>query len=112
MREPLEGFEPRDQHFPAPNLSIYSVAGAIKREADHRPFKAMLGHATGNVRVMMLHGYQWQPPLVRPFFCPLGRQVARMQVMDHGLRLNLKGPHQVVQRLAEEFKPSEVFQIT
>ena len=34
-----------------------------------------------------------------------------MQIVDDGLRLNLEGAHQVVERLAEELQASQVFQI-
>ena len=71
----------------------------------------MLGHAAGHVRMMMLHGDQPQPALTRPLLGPPSRKVARMQVVDHGLRLDFEGPHQVLQRLLEELQARQVFEV-
>ena len=34
-----------------------------------------------------------------------------MQIVRHGLRLNLEGPHQVIERLAEKIQRGQVFEI-
>ena len=111
VREPLEARVVCDQHFPSPYLSIRPVARAVQCQANHLAREAVLGHASSHVRMMMLHGNQLQAALFSPLPCPRRRKVARMQVMHHGLRLNLESPHQVIERLFEKFQPCQVFQI-
>ena len=61
--------------------------------------------------VMMLHGDQLEAAFGGPLFGPLGREVARMEIVDYGLRLDLEGAHEVIKRLAEEVEAGEVFKI-
>ena len=116
MGEALEAawigsIEPDDQHFPAPDAAVGAVAGAVEREADDRTLQRMLRHAGRDVRVVMLHGDERQIVLGGPFLCPRRGQIAGMQIVHHGLRLDLEGVHQVLQRFAEEVEAGEVFEI-
>jgi len=45
----------RNQELAAPDGAVRSVAGAIPGHADDLPFEAVLRHAGGDVRVMVLH---------------------------------------------------------
>ena len=45
----------RDQKFAAPDLAIGAISGAIERYADHLVREMVLRHATGDVRMVMLH---------------------------------------------------------
>ena len=113
MGEALEAIGRRagDEHFPAPDFAIGSVAGAVEREADDRPRERVLGHAGGDVRVMMLHGDERQAALGGPLFGQRGREIAGMQIVRDRLRLDLEGTHEVRERLAEEIEAGEIFKI-
>ena len=112
MGKPLEAIQAAQQHFPAPNTSIRPITGAIERQPNHRPHEPVLGHAPGHMGVMVLHGDHPRSMLARPFPGPLGRQVPRMQIMHHSLRLNLEGAHQVAERLLEELQAGQVLQVS
>ena len=60
---------------------------------------------------MVLHGDRRQATLGSPLFGPLGREIAGMQIVDHGCGLNFKGAHQVVKRLTEKLEPGEIFKV-
>ena len=100
-----------DQHFPTPNLPVTSVARAVECQANHSAHKAVLSHAASHMRMMMLHGDCLQSSLFRPLASPRRRKVIRMQIVNNSLRFNLESPHQVIERLFEEFETSQVFQI-
>ena len=63
------------------------------------PVDAVLGHAAGDVRVMMLHGDERQVCARRPTPWPTSGEIAGMQIVDDGLGLDLEGAHQVGERL-------------
>ena len=56
MCKALETIQTCNQHFPAPDAAIRSVASAIEAQANHRILDAVLRHAARDVRVVMLHG--------------------------------------------------------
>ena len=61
MSEAFEAVEPGNQNFPAPDAAVGAVAGAIEREADDRPLQTVLGHAAGDVGMMMLNPISGRP---------------------------------------------------
>ena len=65
----------------------------------------------GDVGMVMLHGDERQTALGSPLFGPRGGEVAGMQIVDHGLGLDLEGAHEVIERFAEEVEAGEVFKI-
>jgi len=50
------------QEFAAPDRAIGPQTRAIESDADDQFIEAVLGHATGQVRMMMLHGDQGSRP--------------------------------------------------
>ncbi len=46
-----------------------------------------------------------------PFLGPRRRQIAGMQVVNHCLRFNLEGVHQMGKRLAEEFETGKILKV-
>ena len=99
VRAPFESAVVRHQELPAPDLAVGPVAGAIQRHADYFPAQSILGHATGDVRVMVLHADLLQ---VRHAQRVLRAQVPRMQIVRHGPRLHAEELLQVGQRLFKE----------
>src|ERR1035438_3543771 len=102
----LEAVPPADQHFPAPDLPIRPVAGAVERETDHLALESMLGHAPGYVGMVVLHGDQAESTLARPLRGPGGRKIPRMQIVNHEFGFDLEGAHQEIERLAKELETS------
>ncbi len=58
-----------DEELATPDRPIVDVAGAVEGHADHRPLaaQAVLGHARGDVGVVVLHFDQRQPLAGSPF---------------------------------------------
>ncbi len=56
MRGPLEVRVVGDEELAAPNGAIGSEPGAVPCHADYLAGETVLGHASGDVGVMMLHG--------------------------------------------------------
>ncbi len=71
----------------------------------------VFGHAAGDVRVMMLNGDQRQLVFFRPLAGPRCGEVAGVQIVHDYFRLDLKRVHQVSQRLLEELKACQIFEI-
>ena len=53
--EALEGLLVGDHDLAAPNTPVHAVAGAVERDAAHRPEQAVLAEHRSDVGVMMLH---------------------------------------------------------
>ncbi len=90
MCHPMKCLVIAHQKFTAPNRSIRAVTGAIKCHADDRFIQAMLGHATGHVRMMVLHGYTWNVHLCRTAPCITRGGIVRMQVVGDTSRRDFK----------------------
>src|ERR1700761_6180621 len=71
----------------------------------------MLGHAGGDVGVMVLYADHCETAPRRPLLRPAGGEITGVQVVDDGVRFDLKGMHQVSQRVFEELKAAEIFKI-
>ena len=111
MGKAFEFVEAADQHLPAPDASVGSIAGSVEREADHRTRKRVLSHAARDVRMMMLHADQAQAALAGPLFSPACGEIAGVQIVHNGLRFNFKCVHQVAQGLLKEPQTCRVFKI-
>ena len=88
MRCALEIQVVRQQDFAAPNAPIRPISSAIQCESDDASFEMIFGHATGDMRMMVLHAdrpYSWLFPR------PARREVIRMQVVGHNTWSNLEG---------------------
>ena len=80
VREPLERRAIRQQHFPAPDGAVRSVARSVERDAAHRPFQSVLAQNGGDVRMVMLHLRKRQTARAAALARPLRRKVLGMQV--------------------------------
>src|SRR5579864_1343907 len=108
MRGTLETFVSSDQNFPTPNFSVGAIAGSIEGKADDVALEMVLGHATRDVRMVMLHAYQGLACLLQR---PLGREVIRVQIVRNDLRPNLQNFLQVVNGFFEKFIALQVLQV-
>jgi len=55
MRPALEADEVGDEKFASPDFAVGAIAGSVKGHADDLAGEMVLRHATGDVRVMVLH---------------------------------------------------------
>ncbi len=96
------------QKFAAPNPAIGSVARTIERHADNLAVDSVIGHATGDVRVMMLN-----PDGTQTGFCKreTRAQVTGVQVVGNRRWRDAEEAPQMGQRFAKQFQRFEVFQI-
>src|SRR5665213_326345 len=111
MGETLEMVEAADEHFPAPDAAVGAVTGAVEGDADSLGLDCMFGHASGDVSVMMLHSDDAQAAFAGPLPGTFGGEIAGMKIVDNRLGLDLKGAHQVVERIAKEAESGEIFKI-
>src|ERR1039458_10269127 len=58
MTGALEARIAGEQRFAAPDSAIGAIPGSIEREADDSPVDGVFRHATGNMRVVVLHADQ------------------------------------------------------
>ena len=108
MRPPHESRKVGDQKFPAPDFSIGAVAGTVEGHANHLAAEVIFRHATGNVRMMMLHAdFSFQ----RQFQREARAHVVGMQVVRHRPRFNPEKLLQVRQRFLEEHQRLVILQI-
>ena len=75
------------QKLAAPDGPIGAVSGAVERHSDDFAREAILGHAGGDVRVMVLHAEFRHPNHPQRV---LGAEIVRMEVIGHGARLHPK----------------------
>src|ERR1035441_5166423 len=108
MRSPLKSSEVSDQEFPAPDLGIGAVAGSVECYAYYLAAQMVLRHATGDVRVMMLHA---DFVLQRQFQSETRAHVLSMQIVGYRSRFNPKKLLQVRQRFLEEHQSLVILQI-
>src|SRR5579863_3829599 len=59
----------------------------------------------------MLHCNKRQTALSRPRLCPFSRHVARVEIVDNGLRLDFECAHQVIERLFEELDRTHIIEV-
>jgi hypothetical protein len=64
MGHSVKAVVPSDQHFTAPDMTISSVSGSIESKSDDTSLHVVFCHATGNVRMVMLHSYCSQATLL------------------------------------------------
>ena len=95
------------EEFPAPDLAIVAPTGAVESNADHRTGETVLGHAAGNVRVMMLHGEFRFGTRQRP----TRAERIRMQIVGDQKRFSLVHALQVVECFFEEPERLVVFKV-
>ncbi len=105
---PPETEEISDHDLSAPNLTIRSIACPIERDTNHRARQMVLGHATGDMGVVVLDGNGLHVFLLQS---PLGRKVAGMKIVgDHG-RLPLQNAFKVRDGFLKKVVGSQVLQI-
>ena len=78
------------QELPAPNRSVRPPSGAIPGHANHRLAKPVFGHATRDVRVMVLDRDQSQTVASRPLPRVMRARVVRMEIANDGLRPDIE----------------------
>ena len=81
MRAALKSGEIGHQKFAAPNLAVGAEARSIKGHADHFVGDPILGHATRDVRVMVLDADLLN---IRHLQRQLGAEILRMQIVGDG----------------------------
>src|SRR5208282_3353145 len=108
MSTALEAKVVRDQKLTTPNGSVGSVAGPIQRYPDDLAFNPVLGHATGDMSMMVLYGHGGKPGMLQGPPCA---QVLRVQIERHRARLNPKQFLELVQRLFEKEHGLVVFRV-
>ena len=101
-----------DEPLAAPNRAIVAVAGAIERDADHRSAVArvaVIRQTRGDVRAVMLHPPRsGQAVLARVRLGEARGQIVRVQIADHGFRLDAE---QVLVRRQRRFVVLQRFQV-
>ena len=108
MGATLESGEIGHQKFPAPDLAVRAEPGSVECDADDFVGDPVLGHATRDVRVMMLDADLWK---IRHLQRELGAQILRMQIVsDRGGRDAEELLH-TIQRFAIEDQRFVIFQI-
>src|SRR5215467_4223551 len=78
VRGAFETLEVGDEDLAAPDVAVSTVTGAIEGEADNFAFEMVLGHATGDMGMMVLHSDQRQAGFLQG---PFGGEVIRVQVV-------------------------------
>src|ERR1035437_9159366 len=109
MSGTFEVNKPGDEYFSAPNMSVGAVTSPIQCESDHPSFKMILRHATGDVRVVVLHANQLRSTLLQR---PLGGEVVGMKIVGDDLRLDFENPLQMHDRFVEKSITFHVLQIS
>ena len=87
MGRPSKGAVVRHQHFAPPDGAIRAQPRAIEGETDYRAVGMILGHAGGDMGMVMLHldaGDAVQFPGIT------GAHIARMHVAGHDLRIDVQ----------------------
>ena len=79
-----------DKELAAPDRPIGAEAGTVEGDTDHGLFEPVIRHATGDVRLMMLHCQSRRR--VGPFAAIASGRVVGMQVVDKQLRTKLEQP--------------------
>ena len=107
MPDALEPVEVGHQELAAPERAVGAVAEPVEREPEHRFGAAVLHHARGDVRVVVLHRDRREVEVEGE----LRRQVLRMEIVRDDL-----GPHAVqrgemVDRLHERLVGREVLEV-
>ena len=92
VRDALERSEVAAQQLAAPERPVGAKARAVEDERERRPLLAVLGEASGGVRVMVLDADELQHPALRP----LRREVLRVEVVRD--ESGLDAEHREVQR--------------
>src|SRR5208337_3103274 len=108
MRHTLEISISCKQDFPAPNCAVGSVARAVQGDADHLSIQVVLGHATRDVGVVMLHPNALNAVLTQR---PARREVIGMQVVSKELRLNLENSLEAGNGALKEAVALQVLQV-
>src|ERR1035437_3741334 len=108
MCAPGELREACDKEFAAPDAPVAAVAGAVEGDADHLSAQVILGHANGDVGVMMLNG--------EPAFNVRGERracapVSGMKIMGHCAGLYPEKALHPRQRFLEELLGLEVLKV-
>ena len=108
MPDALEPAEIREQVLATPECAVGSVAEPVEGEPQHWFGTAVLHHARGNMRVVVLHRHRWKVEVERE----LRGQVLRMEIVrDHfGAYAVERG--QVVDRLEERPIRREVLEVS
>src|SRR5215471_11508558 len=99
MCTPIEFGVIANQELSAPNLAVGAIARAVEGHSDHRAAQSVVGHATGNMRMMMLHADGGQP---RFFLSETSAEVIGVKVISSRNWRDPKEALQVSQRFAEE----------
>ena len=108
MRRPLEIQIVRDQDFAAPDAAVRAIASAIHCESDNPSFQMILGHATGDMRVMVLNAYGLRFGLRES---PTSGEIIWMKVIRDDGRPNFEDILKMIDRFLEEFVSLCVFEV-
>ena len=90
VRGPLVSAIVADKELAAPDRSVAPEAGAVESDADDRLLQAVLGHATGQVGVMMLHRNQPDSLVTGPTNRVSRRGVVGMKIVGDSSRLDVE----------------------
>src|SRR5262245_18277152 len=90
MARPAKGAVIADQELPTPDAAVGPVARPVEGNPDYRLNKAMLGHTTGHVRVVVLDGNRRPRTAVLPRVSCRG--IIGVQIMDQELRPEIEKP--------------------
>ena len=95
-----------DQALPAPDRAVGPEAGAVPHEADDLVVDVVVGHAGGQMRVVVLDADQGQALPLRPLSGVVGGEIVRVQIAGQSLRGDIEQalemgdlPGIVIQRL-------------
>ena len=108
MPDTLEPVEVGEEELATPERAVGAVAEPVEREPEHRFGAAVLHHARGDVRVMVLHRHCGKVEVERE----LGRQVLRMEIVRDHFREHAVERGEVVDGLEERLVGREVLEVS
>ncbi len=103
----MKRLQVRDEELSAPKRPVGAVTEAVEREPEDRRRHAVLGHARGDVRMVMLHGDRRQIDVA----CVLRRQILGVQVVRHDLGNDAVQRAKMCDRLFERPPRREVLEV-
>src|SRR5208283_215991 len=109
MSGALEVLITSDQHFPAPDVPIGTVASPVKGKSDYATFKVILRHTTRNVRMVVLHTKQLHSTLLQRPFCG---EVIGVEIVGDDLRPDLENPLKMPDGFVKKTIAFDVLQIS
>jgi hypothetical protein len=104
----VAGLEIGYEDFATPGCAVGSVAGAVEGDADDLAGEVVFGHAASDVGVVVLDADEVRVWLAA---CPLGGDIAGVEVVGDGGGMDFEDLLEVVDGLLKEVVGGEVFEV-